>query len=96
MEYGITVHLIQELCRQDDGNRHYLNPPGGNMITGWSQINGDWYIFNTSGHQLSGWVYTYGLWYYMDPTNQNKMATGWITDTSGNQYFINADGTWRG
>lgn len=79
-----------------DGNRYYLNPPGGNMITGWGQISGDWYIFNTSGHQLSGWVYTYGLWYYMDPTNQNKMATGWITDTSGNQYFINADGTWRG
>ena len=79
-----------------DGNRYYLNPPGGNMITGWNQINGDWYIFNTSGHQLSGWVYTYGLWYYMDPTNQNKMVTGWITDTSGNQYFINADGTWRG
>ncbi|PGE97970.1 hypothetical protein COF51_04350 [Bacillus pseudomycoides] len=34
------------------------------MQTGWQQINGAWYYFNSSGAMQTGWQQINGKWYY--------------------------------
>lgn len=38
-----------------DGNRYYLDPQTGQMITGWVNIDDIWYYFTESGGEYSGW-----------------------------------------
>ena len=37
------------------------------MLTGWQQIEGYWYYFNTSGAMQTGWLNDGGVWYYLKP-----------------------------
>ncbi|PEM34626.1 choline-binding protein A, partial [Bacillus pseudomycoides] len=38
----------------------------GAMQTGWQQINGAWYYFNSSGAMQTGWQQINGKWYYFN------------------------------
>ena len=40
------------------------------------------------GHQKVG-----SYWYYFDPLDHGKMATGYVTDTEGDSYYYNTNGT---
>lgn len=43
------------LTDPQDGNRYYLDPQTGQMVTGWVYIDGVWYYFNEAGAGASGW-----------------------------------------
>ena len=42
---GWFGHLITGWHQEQDGNWYYLNPFTGSMVTGWQQIDGQWYYF---------------------------------------------------
>ena len=54
---------------------------------GWS---GDKYL-DADGVPLSGWQYIDGKWYYLNPSNDNKKAKGWVNDGS-NWYYCDGNG----
>lgn len=61
----------------------------GKPATGWQQLIGGWYYFNTKGTALTGWNYINNAWYYFDQTG--LMQTGW-QKIGGIWYFLNDSG----
>lgn len=51
-----------------DGNRYYLDPQTGQMVTGWVNIDDIWYYFAETGGGYSGWKWdaAAGAWQYED------------------------------
>ncbi len=66
---------------------YYLNTEG-NMVTEWSNINGNWYYFGTDGAMKIGWQKVNGTWYYLN--SDGTMAY----NTTINGYKLGASGTW--
>ncbi|MDY3765199.1 MAG: N-acetylmuramoyl-L-alanine amidase [Lachnospiraceae bacterium] len=60
------------------------------MVTGWYQIDGDWYYFNRYGTMLTGrWKLPDGLYHHFNANGTAK--SGWTT-INGKQYFMNSKG----
>ncbi|WP_307993020.1 hypothetical protein [uncultured Clostridium sp.] len=62
----------------------------GQVISGWQQINGKWYLANANGQALTGWQQVSGKWYYLK--TDGSMATNWIKDINGKWYYLNGSG----
>lgn len=74
----------------------YINGANGSQgkkTTGWSEINGSWYRFNSDGIAQTGWFKeTDGGWFYLQ--SDGSIKTGWMYEyASGNWYYFNTDGT---
>ena len=70
------TYQMQEGWRLVNENWYYLSPAnGGRMCTGWTAINGLWYLFDNSGSMLTGWQNINGYWYLLN--EDGSMATGW-------------------
>ena len=67
-------------------NWYYLIPGSGRMATGWTQVGGAWYYFNSSGIMQTGWLSLSGTWYYLLSPN-GAMATGWERINNKWYYF---------
>ena len=62
----------------------------GKMVTGWNEINGDYYYLNSSdGKMLTRWLSDGTNKYYMDPES-GKMARTWKEIDNAYYYFNNA------
>ena len=49
------------------------------MVTGWQQIGGKWYYFNTGGDMVTGWLQAEpGKWYYL--YEDGSMAANTVID----------------
>lgn len=57
-------------------------------ITGWQNINEEWYYFDNVGHIKTGWLNDNGKYYYL---NQNGVMS---SNTSINGYYLGEDGAW--
>lgn len=68
----VTAHAE---WRQNDTGWCYTE--GSSYATGWRQIDGKWYYFNTAGNMLTGWITDKGVWYYMreDGSLNNSKTT---------------------
>ena len=80
------------------GNRqtYYLNA-NGQMLKGWQTIkignvSGRYYLDPTTGEAWMGHQKIGNNWYYFDPSDQGKMAVGYIQDAAGNGYYYNTSG----
>ena len=62
------------------------------LVTGWQQIGGKWFIFDKWGVMLTGWQQADGKWYYFNA--DGTMATGW-KKVNGNYYYFGGDGLMR-
>ena len=64
----------------------------GKPVTGWKQIDGKWYYFETNGVMCTGWRTINGKIYYLH--SKGDMAESeWIQDkTSKNWYYIKSNG----
>ena len=60
-------------------------------VTGWKQIDGEWYYFNEDGVLKNGWVGNY----FLDPAKDGAMATGWAQEVYEDWYYLNEDGTMK-
>lgn|GEM_PF-5635814 len=77
------------------GSRMKYLDGDGNPYSGWAQLFGNWYFFDSKGYaHAPGWLkHIDGSWYYFD--SEFRMCTGIITDESGKTYFLN-DGSNKG
>lgn len=62
----------------------------GQVVSGWQQINGKWYLANSNGQALTGWQQVSGKWYYLK--TDGSMATNWIKDINGKWYYLKDSG----
>ena len=60
---------------------------GGSYATNWTQIDGQWYYFDSNGYMKTGWVKDNGNWYYLN--GDGTMAHDTIIDG----YYLNSNGT---
>ena len=57
--------------------------------SGWNQIDGKWYYYNSNGTAATGWKQVSGKWYYFDAAG--VMQTGWVK-YNGKWYYFNSSG----
>lgn len=61
-------------------------------VTGWKQVDGNWYYLNDKGVMQTGWVNVNGTWYFLNKSG--AMQTGWLKD--GNTwYFLESTGAMK-
>ncbi|MCX0361548.1 cell wall-binding protein [Clostridium perfringens] len=60
--------------------------------SGWKEIEGNWYYFNSNGNMKTGWEEINGYWYYFN--NDGIMQTGW-QEIGGKWYYFRPDGNMR-
>jgi arabinogalactan endo-1,4-beta-galactosidase len=76
---------------------YYLNPNHngsfGAMLTGWQQINGQWYGFGgaSDGAAYTGWHYINNRWYYFE---QNGHAVTDWQHINNNWYYFDPQNAW--
>jgi hypothetical protein len=74
-----------------DGQNNWSWTENGNVATGWKEINGAWYNFDSDGKMKTGWVKdTDGKWYNLAPSGE--MRTGWVQDSNGKWYDLALSG----
>lgn len=61
-------------------------------VTGWKQVDGNWYYLNDKGVMQTGWVNVNGTWYYLNKSG--AMQTGWLKD-GGTWYFLESTGAMK-
>ena len=61
------------------------------MVTGWANVDGNWYFMDSSGAMHYGWMADgKGEWYYLNPVSdgtRGAMRTGWQQIDSKWYYF---------
>ncbi|WP_317851443.1 glucosaminidase domain-containing protein [Neobacillus bataviensis] len=57
--------------------------------TGWKNLNGNWYFYNSNWTLAKGWLLTGGKWYYLN--SSGVMLTGWQY-INGKWYYLNPAG----
>lgn len=60
--------------------------------SGWQEIEGNWYYFNSNGNMKTGWEEINGYWYYFN--NDGIMQTGW-QELGGTWYYFRTDGNMK-
>ncbi|MGO5317214.1 NlpC/P60 family protein [Paraeggerthella sp. LCP19S3_G8] len=66
--------------------------PGSLYVPGWNELDGMKYYADDQGKLVSGWLSDQGKRYYLDPTNGNVAACGFIL-LQNEIYYFNNDGT---
>ena len=61
-------------------------------VSGWKQVDGNWYYLNDKGVMQTGWVNVNGTWYYLNKSG--AMQTGWLKD-GGTWYFLESTGAMK-
>lgn len=62
---------------------------GYSYATGWRQINGAWYFFDSYGQMKTGWIPDNGEWYYAD---LNGVMQRGVIQIEGKVYFFSDSG----
>lgn len=62
----------------------------GNPVIGWNQVNGDWYLMDSTGVMQTGWKKISDTWYLLK--NNGVMATGW-QEVNGKWYYLYSNGS---
>lgn len=66
---------------------------GSNFSTGWKEIDGQWYYFDSNGYMKTGWIQDASTWYYLK--DNGTMATADLS-IQGKKYKFSSDGKWSG
>jgi len=66
----------------------WWNIEGSSYSTGWKEIDGEWYYFNSNGYMKTGWIQDRGKWYYL--YSSGAMAK----NTTINGYTLDFNGVW--
>ncbi len=77
--------------QKNTSEKKYYYDKKSKPVTGWNQIDGRWYFFNTSGIMQTGWKKSGKKWYYLLP-DQGYLAIGWKMVT-GKWYYFKQDGS---
>jgi len=61
----------------------------GQVVSGWGQIEGSWYLMDSKGTMQTGWQQVNGAWYLLK--SNGAMETGW-QQVNGSWYLLKSDG----
>lgn len=64
----------------------WWNTEGNSYSTGWKQIDGKWFYFNSQGYMKTGWINDGGKYYYLFPNGSmayNTTISGYTVDSNG-------------
>ena len=75
---------------ESNGNYWYENPDGTWPASGWQEIDGSWYFFNSQGYRQTGWILWKNQQYYCD--SDGKMLVDAITPDG---YYVDGNGIWH-
>lgn len=75
---------------ESNGNYWYENPDGTWPASGWQEIDGSWYFFNSQGYRQTGWILWNNQQYYCDA--DGKMLLDTITPDG---YYVDENGIWQ-
>ena len=82
------IDAVGNVTKNSWVQNYYLNAEG-NMVTEWSNINGNWYYFGVDGAKKTGWFRDFdGKWYYLN--SDGSMAY----NTTVGGYKLGASGAW--
>ena len=70
----------------------WMYKENGKLVTGWKQIDGKWYYFESTGVMQTGWKQVSGKWYYLH--TDGAMRTDW-KQIGGKWYYFHTDGAMR-
>ncbi|OOM16473.1 cadherin-like beta sandwich domain-containing protein [Clostridium saccharobutylicum] len=75
----------------DSGKTYYLDPVTGKLMTGWMNLDNNWYYMGGNGVMHKGWLYLNGKWYYFAPNGQMVVNQSMYID--GKMYKFAVDGS---
>lgn len=78
---------IRETFEQNENNgKWYMQAYDGGYYTDvFKNVDGHWYLFDSSGYLVKGWQERLGRWYYLD--EKYRLVTGWYTE-NGIKYYL--------
>lgn len=87
---NITLGVVTNgyWLNNSDGTKMYYE--NGKYITGWKNLDGVYYVFNSNGIMQTGWWKYKDKVYYLN--GDGAMATGWAS-IDGKSYYFNNDGS---
>jgi len=80
---GVSAHWNK------DADNTWRYTEGNQIVSGWKDISGVWYYFNSIGKMNTGWIFDKETWYYNN--NSGEMQKGWIKNNN-NWYYLNNSG----
>jgi len=73
------------------GKWWYKHNDGTYTKSGWEQIDGKWYLFDSNGWMLYDWKKDGNTWYFLGGSGDGSMKTGWVI-TNNKWYYFNTSG----
>lgn len=76
--YDESHNEVRGWINTENGS-YYIDPENGMMVTGWKNIEGKWYYFNSVpsnpkfGEMLRGWQYIDGEYHYLDSVSPKRL-----------------------
>ena len=84
------VKLNQQGERWQNTEQGWKYIVNGQPTVGWKQVNGAWYLMDSTGIMKTGWKQDKGTWYLL--RDNGEMATGW-QKVDGQWYYLYEDGS---
>ena len=94
VEQGLGISIMPELLLKGRNDKLQILPliPEAKraMQTGWQQISGKWYYFNSSGVMQTGWLHYNSKWYYFD--SDGAMLANTSRTIGSKEYHFDSSG----
>ncbi|MDK0558639.1 M14 family zinc carboxypeptidase [Clostridium perfringens] len=87
-----NAKVVDTLNEKENSNVSNDSKAVDKIKSGWQEIEGNWYYFNSNGNMKTGWEEINGYWYYFN--NDGIMQTSW-QEIGGKWYYFRPDGNMR-
>lgn len=84
----LTINPVVAHAEWKQSGNSWWYSQGSSYATNWTQINGQWYYFDSNGYMKTGWLYDSGNWFYL--YGNGTMAH----DTKIDGSYLNSTGAW--
>lgn len=84
----IALNPVQANAAWKNNSTGWWYTQGTSYATGWTQISGQWYYFDSDGYMKTGWLNDRGNWYYF--YGEGIMAH----DCYIGNYYLSSNGAW--
>ena len=87
-----NAKVLDNLNEKENSNVFNDSKAVNKIKSGWQEIEGNWYYFNSDGNMKTGWEEINGYWYYFG--DNGVMQTGW-QEIGGIWYYFRPDGNMK-
>lgn len=83
---AITLNPLKASAEWRQDNQGWWYAEDTSWVTGWKNINGEWYYFDRNGYMKTGWIEDEQKWYYLNSNGsmaKNITINGYVLDSNG-------------